>query len=284
MFQLHRDRFLGWACLLLAGGFTANTFGGEVCGPACSEELPAHSQARIEHVRDQNGEPWKVLIVPRVFQVVSGNRPVKPAETAPAPEEAASLPGIDNQLQWVSTTKSPAIAEDVKEAIAATSEQTASEDETSPVIEPAPASPTVVISESVASLPSHINPHDYKRIYQAIPFVRSEYEANPSYRHEAAMEILFGQLRPQVNVKRPVRLSHASRSATPLNYRPQFRPFYSTGYYGGGLFRDGYTVLGAGGPFYRPWGIGYPGAYNTLPPYFSTYGGYGARRWLGWGY
>lgn len=37
---------------------------------------------------------------------------------------------------------------------------------------------------------------DYKRIYDAIPFSRTEYEANPSYRHETAMEILFGELRP----------------------------------------------------------------------------------------
>ncbi len=38
----------------------------------------------------------------------------------------------------------------------------------------------------------------YLEVYASIPFFRSEYLANPSYRHEATMEILFGQLRPTV--------------------------------------------------------------------------------------
>jgi hypothetical protein len=38
----------------------------------------------------------------------------------------------------------------------------------------------------------------YREVYDAIPFSRAEYDANPSYRHDAAMEFLFGQLRPTV--------------------------------------------------------------------------------------
>lgn len=38
----------------------------------------------------------------------------------------------------------------------------------------------------------------YAGAYGSIPFSRAEFEANPSYRHEAAMEILFGKLRPMV--------------------------------------------------------------------------------------
>lgn len=38
----------------------------------------------------------------------------------------------------------------------------------------------------------------YREIYNAIPFLRSEYDANRSYRHDAALEILFGQMRPTV--------------------------------------------------------------------------------------
>lgn len=41
-----------------------------------------------------------------------------------------------------------------------------------------------------------VDPRDYREIYDAIPFSRTEYEANPSYRHEATMEILFGEMRP----------------------------------------------------------------------------------------
>ncbi len=308
MLDLHRDRFFGWVCLLMTSGMASNAVAGEICDTTCHEKLPSHAEARFEHVRDCDGEPWKVLIVPRVFQVVTGSTSAakvekhtpaapKPSQPAPAPDESAKLPEIKGELTWVSTAKQPAIAEDVKKPIASvpdvkakseseTESKTETADDKTADLEPSITPATIVTHEQLASLPSHVNPHNYRRIYNAIPFVRSEYEANPSYRHEATMEILFGQLRPQVNVKRPTTLSHVSRAATPapLNYLPQFRRFYNTGYYGNGLFQDGYTVLGAGGPFYRPWGVGYPGAYNTLPPYFSTYGGYGARRWLGWGY
>lgn len=49
----------------------------------------------------------------------------------------------------------------------------------------------------VASAPA-VLPMTYAQAYAQIPFSRSEYEANPSYRHDAAMEILFGQMRPTV--------------------------------------------------------------------------------------
>ena len=39
---------------------------------------------------------------------------------------------------------------------------------------------------------------DYRAAYNAVPYRRAEYLANPSYRHDAAMEILFGELRPTV--------------------------------------------------------------------------------------
>lgn len=44
--------------------------------------------------------------------------------------------------------------------------------------------------------PGGIRRPTYLDAYFSVPFFRSEYNANPSYRHEAAMEILFGQLRP----------------------------------------------------------------------------------------
>lgn len=39
------------------------------------------------------------------------------------------------------------------------------------------------------------NASRYKQIYDSIPFNRTEYNANPSYRHDAAMEILTGNSR-----------------------------------------------------------------------------------------
>ena len=46
-----------------------------------------------------------------------------------------------------------------------------------------------------------VTPEAYREIYNSIPFSRSEYLANRDYRHEATMEILFGQLRPTTIVK-----------------------------------------------------------------------------------
>ncbi len=39
------------------------------------------------------------------------------------------------------------------------------------------------------------NAADYTRIYKSIPFNRAEYDVNPSYRHDSAMEILTGNAR-----------------------------------------------------------------------------------------
>lgn len=36
----------------------------------------------------------------------------------------------------------------------------------------------------------------YAQAYVAVPFSRTEYEANPVYRHQAALELMFGVLRP----------------------------------------------------------------------------------------
>lgn len=38
----------------------------------------------------------------------------------------------------------------------------------------------------------------YRDIYFSIPFNRAEYNAYPSYRHDATMELLFNQMRPTV--------------------------------------------------------------------------------------
>lgn len=57
-----------------------------------------------------------------------------------------------------------------------------------------------------------VDPVAYRAVYNSIPFRRSEYLANPDYRHEATMEILMGQLRPKTIVK------HAAPSNTRVTY------------------------------------------------------------------
>ncbi|MBI1347306.1 hypothetical protein GC163_13585 [bacterium] len=41
----------------------------------------------------------------------------------------------------------------------------------------------------------------YAEIYASIPFSRTEYDINPSYRHDATMELLLGQPRPRPPVQ-----------------------------------------------------------------------------------
>ncbi|MCA9113624.1 MAG: hypothetical protein KDA79_00960 [Planctomycetaceae bacterium] len=80
---------------------------------------------------------------------------------------------------------------------------------------------------------------DYRRAYEAIPFSRAEYEANPSYRHEAAMELLFGQLRPTTihRVQPAVPPRSAALSSAPQLLQPAPFRHYRFGYY-----RRGYGV------------------------------------------
>ena len=61
----------------------------------------------------------------------------------------------------------------------------------------------------------------YGEVYRSIPFSRTEYLANPSFRHEAAMEILFGELRPMTiykNVPPPAQAGAAFNYVTPYRY------------------------------------------------------------------
>jgi len=46
-----------------------------------------------------------------------------------------------------------------------------------------------------------LNLMNYEQAYAAVPFSRTEYEANPTYRHQAAMELLFRTLRPTTIVQ-----------------------------------------------------------------------------------
>lgn len=86
------------------------------------------------------------------------------------------------------------------------------------------------------SVPVDRDSRTYQEIYRSIPFSRTEYNANPGYRHLATMEIMLGQLhpvivapvapqQPQRNLNRPltIRIVPAYRSG----YRPGYRPWSS---------------------------------------------------------
>lgn len=44
--------------------------------------------------------------------------------------------------------------------------------------------------------PIGVEGRSYEEVYRSIPYSYTEYLANPGYRHDATMEILFGELRP----------------------------------------------------------------------------------------
>jgi hypothetical protein len=69
----------------------------------------------------------------------------------------------------------------------------------------------------------------YADAYAQIPFRRSEYEANPSYRHDAAMELMMGTMRPMMISRQTP--SYFSRY--PDMFRPKY-PVYPYSYSGGG--------------------------------------------------
>lgn len=54
-----------------------------------------------------------------------------------------------------------------------------------------------VSGPAAESQPAVVVPSAYTRVYRSIPFNRAEYDANPSYRHDATMEILTGNPRHQ---------------------------------------------------------------------------------------
>ena len=63
--------------------------------------------------------------------------------------------------------------------------------------------PSLPTDAAAATSKASVNPADYARIYQSIPFNRAEYNANPSYRHDSTMEILTGNARHQTIVTHP---------------------------------------------------------------------------------
>ena len=78
---------------------------------------------------------------------------------------------------------------------------------------------------------------DYNEIYESIPYRRAEYLANPSYRHDTAVEILFGEMRDTVIHRQdtPQRV----QNPRPQIYRPDAFPYigdYRKFYWRQGLY------------------------------------------------
>ncbi|MEZ6132124.1 MAG: hypothetical protein R3C59_25975 [Planctomycetaceae bacterium] len=102
------------------------------------------------------------------------------------------------------------------------------------------------------------DPQRYMKIYSTIPFNRSEYDVNPSYRHDATMEILTGNARHQTIVR------HTSASSQPVTTRPvmPYSPVYNPALYGylrPGLRLNYYRYFPSLNPYVNIWN--YSGAF-----------------------
>jgi len=104
------------------------------------------------------------------------------------------------------------------------------------VVPPAPADKTASPFPNTLALVQN-----YSEVYNSIPFSRAEYEAMPSYRHDATMEFLFGQMRPTV-IQRGTMVIRTRTGAMPYGhgysypYSPYgfnsfYFPFYNMGIY-----------------------------------------------------
>jgi hypothetical protein len=66
----------------------------------------------------------------------------------------------------------------------------------------------------------------YAEAYAMVPFSRAEYEANPGYRHDAAMELMFGTMRPTVTAR--MNLPYFSRYPDMFRYRFPVYPYLNS--------------------------------------------------------
>lgn len=71
--------------------------------------------------------------------------------------------------------------------------------------ENAVATPAPAASAPTTNGPAPLVPRmTYAQALASIPFNRAEYEANPSYRHDSAMELMYGTLRPTTVIRQTI--------------------------------------------------------------------------------
>jgi hypothetical protein len=180
-----------------------------------------------ETVQDFDG--WKITIRPGASRIPDRI----PAAPKPASAEAAPTQGAMKLASFradlVPPPPAPAKEGDVGE-----------DDHGFPVITPAESSwccdtrPTVQPPEGTVD-PRYMS-QMYLEIYKSIPFIRAEYDANPSYIHDTAVEFLFGKMRPTVIHRGTVNVNH--------NYPNGGDSPYGFGGYGyGGRFGYAYPPL-----------------------------------------
>ena len=193
-----------------------------------SKELKDPTKPRVERVRDVDGSIWEVQIVPRPLYQPKPICPRPLDQAEPTPAASPLVPPVPGKKYDAEKTDEAALKHDApakadkkgSELISFQDEKADEKAEKEEAKEKGEAKepPFGVDIVPRFTIPPHhpdeegcppashcgqIHPGDYLHVYTSIPFLRSEYIANPSYRHEATMEFLFGKLRPMVVHKHP---------------------------------------------------------------------------------
>jgi hypothetical protein len=173
-------------------------------------EKPAEEKPAEEKATEEKATEKKDAAAPE------DKAPAKPADPVPAkaPESAPAATAVvapfhpTTDAEWVIV-----IRPDVSNAVFAS------------VVEPTPATASVA-GPYVASPCCGSNRMSYADALAEIGFSRAEYEANPAYRHESALELMFGQLRPTTVVKQTV--PYFSRYPDMFRLRNAIYPYGNT--------------------------------------------------------
>jgi hypothetical protein len=99
-----------------------------------------------------------------------------------------------------------------------------------PIIIPAPTHSPVGQCATCTTSPGEERLRQYLSVYEQIPFSRSEYEANPGYRQQVAMELVLGQPRPVTIQNTNVTVNNQAGSPFLGGYPFAVSPFYGYGF------------------------------------------------------
>lgn len=127
---------------------------------------------------DADGQKWTVLIRPQGGESAAPETDIVITPAVRAEEPSPADPFAD-YAPPPETVEAPESAGETREPDAAP-----------PEVRAARSRPT-----ELASL--------YSRVYGSIPYIPSEHQVNPAYRHDATMEILTGRPRPAAALARP---------------------------------------------------------------------------------
>lgn len=160
----------------------------------------------------QDFEGWKITITPGDFPVAVETRDHVPP--APASERASNAPFKEGMWKLVSlrhdAATEPAAIQlgTLAPAPAPTSDAGESD---MPLIVPGSSyghNKTGATDPPAGRVDPRSLSQMYSEVYRSIPFNRAEYNANPSYIHDATMEFLFGQMRPTVIHRNTTTVNH----------------------------------------------------------------------------